>query len=377
MNGPSPPRLELTRSAPDILELRLSGSWRMGSTLPSLEEATGLLAGGCRRIVFLAGALEGWDSALLGFLSRLEAACGPLEVEIDPGGLPIGVRRLLDLAHAAPEREETPREANPVSLLARLGEVVLERRQAGRDFIFFMGGLTVALGRMLAGRARFRRSELWLFIQQSGSQALGIVSLISFLVGVILAFVGAVQLSMFGAEIFIANLVGIGMARDMGAMMTGIIMAGRTGSSFAAQLGTMQVNEEIDALRTLGLPPMEFLVLPRMIAMVLMMPLLTCYSDLLGILGGALVGIGMFDITPMQYYLQTVEAVPMVHFGVGVAKSLVYGAVVALAGCMKGLQCGSSASAVGEATTSAVVTAIIWIVVWCAILTVIFHILGI
>jgi phospholipid/cholesterol/gamma-HCH transport system permease protein len=139
----------------------------------------------------------------------------------------------------------------------------------------------------------------------------------------------------------------------------------------------MQVNEEIDALRTLGIPPEEFLVLPRLLAVSLMLPLLCCYADLMGILGGALVGSAMFEMTPMQYYQQTLAAVPLRHFGVGLVKSAVYGVVVALSGCLRGMQCERSASAVGEATTAAVVTAIIWIVVWCALLTVAAHVLGV
>src|SRR5262249_42661737 len=146
------------------------------------------------------------------------------------------------------------------------------------------------------GAARFRRSDFLQILQECGGQALPIVSLISFLVGVILAYVGAIQLRTFGAQVYVADLVGIAMTREMGAMMAAIIMAGRTGAAFAAQLGTMQVNEEIDALQTLGIPAMEFLVLPRMLALALMMPLLGLYADLMGILGGAAVGVGLLDI---------------------------------------------------------------------------------
>jgi phospholipid/cholesterol/gamma-HCH transport system permease protein len=213
-------------------------------------------------------------------------------------------------------------------------------------------------------------------IQDVGAQALPIVSLISVLVGMILAFVGAVQLEQFGAGIYIANLVGLGMAREMGAMMTAIIMAGRTGAAFAAQIGTMQVNEEIDALRTLGVSPMEFLVVPRMVALVLMMPLLTLYSDLLGIVGGAIVGIGTLDLSPLEYYHQTRHAVPLHNFSAGLIKAGVFGVLVATAGCLRGMQCGRSASAVGEAATAAVVTGIVAIIVSDALLTIIYNAIG-
>jgi phospholipid/cholesterol/gamma-HCH transport system permease protein len=230
---------------------------------------------------------------------------------------------------------------------------------------------------MLVGKASYRRSDLSLFIQQCGADALAIVSLISFLVGLILAFVGAIQLELFGAQLYVANLVGIAMVRVMGAIMTGIIITGRTGASYAAQLGTMQVNEEIDALTTMGISPMEFLVLPRMLALVLMMPLLCLYADLVGILGGAVVGVGMLDIGLVEYYVQTQSAVSLTQVWIGLFHSAVFGILIALAGCLRGMQCGRSASAVGDATTSAVVLGITSIIVATAIITVICNVIGI
>jgi phospholipid/cholesterol/gamma-HCH transport system permease protein len=249
-------------------------------------------------------------------------------------------------------------------------------RTAG-EMLGFLGESSVAFTKLLVGKARFRRSDLTLIIQQCGADALPIVSLISFLVGLILAFVGAVQLEMFGAGIYVANLVGIAMAREMGAMMTGIVMAGRTGAAFAAQLGTMTVNEEIDALKTMGISPMEFLVLPRMLALILMMPLLCVYADLVGILGGAVVGVGMLDLSPMEYYTQTRAALNLTQFSLGIFKSVVFGVVIAISGCLRGMQSGRSASAVGDAATSAVVTAIVAIIVLDGLFAVITNIIGI
>ena len=236
--------------------------------------------------------------------------------------------------------------------------------------------LSTALLRLLLGKARVRRADLTLIIQECGAQALPIITLISLLVGLILAFVGAIQLRQFGAQIFVADLVGIGMARSIGAMMTGVIMAGRTGAAFAAQLGTMRVNEEIDALSTMGISPMEFLVLPRMIALTLMMPLLCLYADAMGILGGLFVGVTMLDLSAAEYINQTRNAVSMTDISVGLVNCAVYGVIVAVAGCLRGMQCRGSASAVGAATTSAVVTAILYIVIATAVLTVIFDVLG-
>jgi phospholipid/cholesterol/gamma-HCH transport system permease protein len=193
----------------------------------------------------------------------------------------------------------------------------------------------------------------------------------------ILAFVGAIQLMKFGAQIYTANLVGLGMARQMGAMMTAIIMAGRTGAAFAAQLGTMQVNQEIDAFKTMGISPMEFLVLPRMLALMLMMPLLTLYSDLMGILGGFIVSATVLDLSATVYYQQTVSAITLTDFAIGLVMGTVFGVLVAIAGCLRGMQAGGSAASVGVATTSAVVTSIVFIVVANAIFTVTLNVLGI
>jgi phospholipid/cholesterol/gamma-HCH transport system permease protein len=240
----------------------------------------------------------------------------------------------------------------------------------------FIGGALLALLALLRGKARLRGSDLAVHIQDCGASALPIVTLISFLVGLILAFVGAVQLRQFGAQIYVADLVGIAMAREMGAMMTGIIMAGRSGAAFAAQIGSMQANEEVDALTTMGLSPMEFLVLPRMVALVLMMPLLTLYADLLGILGGGFVGITMLGLSSTQYFYATQSFLTLTDFSMGLIKSVVFGVLVALAGCLRGMQCGRSSAAVGMAVTSAVVTGIVFIIFSDAILTVVYNALG-
>jgi phospholipid/cholesterol/gamma-HCH transport system permease protein len=198
---------------------------------------------------------------------------------------------------------------------------------------------------------------------------LPIISLIAVLVGMILAFVGAVQLKLFGAQIFIADLVGLGMAREMGAMMTAILMAGRTGAAYAAELGSMTVNDEIDALKTSGFSPMEFLVLPRIMALFLTIPFLCLYADILGILGGALVASGLFDVSFSEYQVQIQNRLRLIDFEVGIGKSAVFGILVAIAGCMRGLQCRRNATAVGLATTSAVVTGIVFIVISDAVMT--------
>jgi phospholipid/cholesterol/gamma-HCH transport system permease protein len=188
------------------------------------------------------------------------------------------------------------------------------------------------------------------------------VALINFLVGLILAFVGAGQLARFGASIYTADLVAVATVREMACMMTGIILCGRTGAAFAAQLGTMKVNQEIDAFRTFGISPFEFLVLPRVLALILMTPLLVLFGDLISIGGGLLASMLILDGTPQVYLQRTVESIRLSGFLLGVFKGSCFGVIIALTGCLRGMQCGSNAAAVGLATTSAVVTGITWII---------------
>jgi phospholipid/cholesterol/gamma-HCH transport system permease protein len=296
---------------------------------------------------------------------------------MDRATLPHGLRRLLDLAEAVPEKQGARKETVEAPVLERIGNTAIGAGSSLAEMLAFLGDMTLTFGRLLRLNVRFRAVDLFLLIQQAGVQALPIVTLISFLVGVILAFVGAVQLRQFGAQIYVADLVGIAMIREMGAMMTGIIMAGRTGAAFAAQLGTMKVTQEIDAFTTMGFSALEFLVLPRVIALVLMMPLLCLYSDLVGVLGGAAIGVGMLDLSWSTYFRETANAIGLGDVFGGVFKASVYGVLIALAGCLRGIQCGNSSSAVGDAATSAVVTGIVAIVVACGVFAVVFYVLGI
>jgi phospholipid/cholesterol/gamma-HCH transport system permease protein len=362
----------------ETLVVRLAGTWRLRDQRPSAADVDRELARQPRprRLTFDTTGLGEWDTGILTFLLDLSDRSGALGVTVDRTGLPPGIRRLLALATAVPEKKGARKEAAPASWLTRVGEASIGWGTSVSEALAFVGELTRALARMLSGRARYQRSELVLTVQQCGAQALPIVTLISFLVGLILAFVGAVQLEQFGAAIYVANLVGIAIVRDMGAMMTAIVMAGRTGASFAAQLGTMKVTQEIDAFVTMGISPMEFLVLPRVVALTLMMPLLCLYSDVLGILGGAAVSAGMLNVSWTSYYLQTADAVTVGHLIGGLVKATVYGVLIALSGCLRGLQCGGSASAVGDATTAAVVTSIVLVITACGIFAVVFYVLG-
>jgi phospholipid/cholesterol/gamma-HCH transport system permease protein len=371
--------LDLSQPTPDALLISFSGSWKMGNALPPAEKVIeGMEASSTiRRITFDTQNLTGWDSGLLAFLIKVIDQCSQRTLLVDKTGLPHGVQRLLALASAVPERAGARKETTREPFLSRVGTATIEFGRSLPELLAFIGEAFVAFLKLFTGKARFQRQDLWVIIQQTGVQALPIVSLISLLVGLILAFVGAVQLRVFGAQIYVADLVGIGMVRVLGAVMTGVIMAGRTGAAFAGELGTMQVNEEIDALQTLGIPPMEFLVLPRMLALMLMMPLLCLYADLMGLLGGLIVGVGMLNLNLMEYINETKSAVTLTNLWIGIFHGGVFGVLVALSGCLRGMQCGRSASAVGQATTSAVVTGIVCIVIATAIITLICEVLGI
>jgi phospholipid/cholesterol/gamma-HCH transport system permease protein len=372
-------KLHFEPQAEDTLRVNLSGSWKLRELLPSADDVhkKAESTGNIRSITFNSEKMENWDSGLLTFLRNLSRLCSSSNMTMDGSGLPDGARQILALAAAVPEKKDARKAEGHAAFLVHLGNETVNFYRSCGDLLEFMGEATVSFLKLLRGKARYRRADLGLIIEACSGQALPIVSLISFLVGMILAFVGAIQLKMFGAQIYVADLVGIAMVRLMAAIMTGIVMAGRTGGAYAAQLGTMQVNQEIDALRTLGISPMEFLVLPRMIALTLMMPLLALYANVMGVLGGALVAVSLPNINLFQYFNRMVNAVGLWDLGIGLFCSAVFGVIVALSGCMRGMQCGRSASAVGDAATSAVVTAIVGIIVATAVITIITNVIGV
>jgi phospholipid/cholesterol/gamma-HCH transport system permease protein len=373
------PEMIMEQPSGDTLKVILSGQWKLSGELPRADKVQQMVASrpGVRNIVFDARELAYWDTGLLTFLVNLGKFCSQEKISLNSDGLPPGAQRLLALASAVPEKKDARQAKEQLSFLTLLGNQTVDFFRSAGEMMEFIGDTVIAVLSLLRGKAQYRRSDLGLIIQACSAAALPIVSLICFLVGLILAFIGAIQLKLFGAQIYVADLVGIAMVRLMAAIMTGIVMAGRTGGAFAAQLGTMQVNQEIDALKTLGISPMEFLVLPRMLALALMMPLLCLYANVMGILGGMVVGVGMLDIGLIQYYNETAKAINLWNLGIGLFSGFVFGVIVALAGCMRGMQCGRSASAVGDAATSAVVTAIVGIIVSTALITVICNFLGI
>lgn len=372
-------QLSFGRASGETLVLALAGNWHLQQGFASGAAVERELQRPPlpRRVTFNARELGKWDSSLLAFITEVVELCHSRKVEVDFSELPSGLKRMVELAETVPEKKGAHSASIRTPLIARVGGAAISYAQSMGEVVSFIGAVAIALGRFILRRARYRRVDLMVAIQDCGANAFGIVTLISFLVGTILAFMGAVQLEQFGASIYVADLVGIGMARDMGAMMTAIIMAGRTGAAFAAQLGTMKVTQEIDALNTMGISPMEFLVLPRVLALILMMPLLCFYSDLMGVVGGAVVGSGVLGLSFTTYFRETFHAVTLGDVLGGVFKSSVYGVIIAISGCLRGFQCGSNSSAVGDAATSAVVTGIVFIVVACGAFALVFNILGI
>ncbi|OQY12923.1 MAG: hypothetical protein B6I31_02285 [Desulfobacteraceae bacterium 4572_19] len=363
----------------NMLTVVLHGSWKTKNKRPSIDEVFKNIKTGSdiKNITFDVQKLTAWDSSLLTFIIKIRDRCKLADIVVDQKTLPQGVQKLLDLASAVSARQGAEKQITKVSFFAKIGGSAVDFFNSTVEMVDFIGDATIAFGKLITGRSALRISNLALITQECGVQALPIVSLICFLVGLIFAFVSAVQLMIFGAQIYVASLVGLTMIRVMGAVMAGVIMAGRTGAAFAAQLGTMEVNEEIDALKTMGISPMEFLVLPRIIALALMMPLLCLYADLMGILGGMVVGVFMLDLNIIEYYNMTCSSISLNDFLVGLFQSSVFGVLVALSGCLRGMQCGRSASDVGNAATSAVVTGIVCIVIATAVITVVCNVLGI
>jgi phospholipid/cholesterol/gamma-HCH transport system permease protein len=363
----------------NTLEAAFEGDWVLAAEIPALETVFAQLNDGTviNRLVFSTESLGLWDSLLMTELVRLIDYGAKKRIQVDTTTLPEGIQGLLSLVYAVPEQVGARRKVAQTSWVEVIGNGGLSIYKDGQALVVFIGETALSMVALLRGQASFRSIDLWRNVQDCGPSALPLVTLISLLMGLILAFVGAVQLALFGAQIYIADLVGLSLTREMGGLMTAVVMSGRTGSAYAAQLGTMQVNSEIDALKTMGFEPMEFLVLPRILALICVMPLLCLYADLMGIVGGTLVTVSYFDMSLMEYLNRTAQAVHIKDLTMGIIKCAVFGVLIALSGCMRGMQCGRSASAVGDATTSAVVTGIVFIVIADALMTMMCYSLGI
>lgn len=357
-------------------QVTVSGQWDLETPWPA--NASQVLSGaddpGVKAVRISAADLGEWDSSLLLFVVELAQRARSRKLRLD-FDLPEGLVRLVHMAFAVPPRKGAERSGAPMPFLERVGGWFLGLGPRTAGFLNFIGDVTLGICRLCIGRSRMRFQDFVKAMYECGVSSLPIVSLTSLLFGLILAFVGAVQLTQFGAQIYVAGLVGIGMLRVMGAIMVGVVLSGRIGASYAALLGTMQVNEEIDALETLGISPIDFLVVPRVLALGLMTPLLTVFADVMGILGGFLVGALMLGLNPLEYWHATTQMVHYRQMLIGLVYGAVFGVVIGICGCHQGILCGRSAMAVGQTTTRAVVYSLVGIIIMTAIITVICNIL--
>ncbi len=371
----APARVEFTQQD-DAVTVELHGDWALELPPPRfapLIEAR-MRQGAVRSIAFDASALGTWDSSLLTFLGQAMQYGEAHGIACDTAGLPPNIAQLLGLANAVPALAVV-REKSPSSFVDRVGTAGIAFYDSSLVSITFLGEVADGFGRVLRRRVRMRWRDFWVVVQSNSSGALPIVTLIAFLVGLIISFLGAVVLRRLGAGYYVSYLVGFGMLREMAALMTGIIIAGRTGAAFAAEIGTMKVTEELDALQTLGLSPVEQLVLPRVLALFVMMPLLTVYAMFVGIGGGMLVAVTMLDLNSAEFMGGLLTPLTLSDGMLGVFKGTVFGLIIGIAGCMRGMQTGTDAGAVGRAATSAVVTGITLtvganaLIDWLAVLT--------
>lgn len=357
-----------------ICLLQLTGDWQLGHS-PDGESLCAVIPDSISEIKLFADDLGKWDSSLAIALMQVARHCENKNINLDAAMLPEGLLQLLKLASGVPVFQSDTTTASK-GFSAQLSAIFHTQWQSLYDTLVFVGDTGLALKQWFTGKSKTRKQDIAFFVVQTGPQALAIVTLIAVLVGMILAYLGSVQLRQLGAQVYVANLVGLGMVREMGPLMTAVIMAGRTGAAYAAQLGTMQVNEEIDALKSMGISSMEFLVVPRVLALVLVMPLLVIYANVVGMAGGAMVATTM-DVSISQYILQIQKSVDWVHISAGLIKSVFFGLLIAIAGCQAGLSCGRNSDAVGMAATHAVVRAIVYLVIADAAFNILYFKMGI
>jgi phospholipid/cholesterol/gamma-HCH transport system permease protein len=368
-NSETPAARAAERREGEWLLIELGGVWRITESRPVWAGAEGQPPAGIR---FRWGQVEEWDSSLLLFLLEVRQWCLASHIPCEIESLPQNVRTLVAQFAAVPEVSVSPRPRE--TLVATIGGATIEAARSCRSILNFVGQCVLALGRLARRPRKFRWGDWLDEMRQCGAMALPIVSLISFLVGLTLAYQAAEELRRFGADIYVADLVGLSIVREMGPIMAAVILAGRTGAAFAATLGNMQAGEEIDALRTLGISPIDFLVMPRILALALMMPLLALYADAVGIFGGMLISWGELHIPPSAYWIEMQTSLGLTDINAGLIKAFCFGILVALSGCLRGLQAERSAAGVGRAATSAVVTSILLLVVADSIFAVIFEI---
>lgn len=358
----------------DTVTIRLGGDWRITGRHPVWADGAAKLPS-AKRLVLRADGIGHWDSSLALYVRAAKVWADARGAEFVPQELPPGAGKLAELLAGKPAKLVQP--AGVPDLFTAVGLATTKLWMETKDLAQLVGECAYSIGRFFRGQAQFRWRDCFSEMQQCGVMALPIVGLISFLVGVTLAYTGSLVVRQYGGDIWIADMVGLAVVREMGPMMAAIVLAGRTGAAYAATLGNMKANEEIDALSTLGVSPIDFLVMPRIVALFGMMPFLTLYADGMGVLGGMAIGAAPpLNIPVNLFWAEMQTIVDLSDINTGLIKGATFGLLIGLAGCWRGLQADRSAVGVGVAATRAVVTAILLIIVTDSVYAVVFNILG-
>jgi len=373
-----PPPASAWIKRPGDGEIALGGCWTIGEAERLDQELAGLHGVAGARLSFRLSGLEGLDTACAWLVHRARKNLEAEGVDVVFDGLSPEYRVLLDEVAANDHPPPSPPRVNrPLEMVAHAGETTLDNLHRARDFLGFFGLVVLTMLRTAARPARLRFVPMVHHMEQVGLNALPIVGLISFLIGVVIAYQGASQMKQFGAEVFVVNLIAVSVLREIGILLAAIVIAGRSGSAFTAQIGAMKVNEEIDAMRTLGLDPVEVLVLPRLLALVLAMPLLAFFADMMGLLGGGLMSWIVLDIKPDQFVERLGDAVSLWSFWIGIIKAPFFAVIIALVGCYEGFQVVGSAESVGQMTSRSVVESIFLVIVVDAAFSIFFQLIGV
>jgi phospholipid/cholesterol/gamma-HCH transport system permease protein len=371
----------LVEAEPGSFVLAATGEWLV-TTASELDRRLRAVQMPCdQRVALDLAGIERLDTAGAWLLLRTEHDLAARGNAVETRNLRSNFAPLLDQVRAGgivvPARHPRPAHHSITGFLARIGEVTLGLIARAYSILGFFGAVCESAGAVLRRPRRLRITALVAQMEQTGVDAVPIVGLLSFLIGVVIAYQSADQLRRFGAEIYTVNLLGVGILRELGVLMAAIIIAGRSGSAFTAQIGTMRVNEEIDALRTIGLDPLEVLVLPRLLGLVLTLPMLTLWADFLGLFGGCLLSWASLGIAPPQFIQQLRASLYPSTFWIGLIKAPTFALIIALIGCYEGFQVARSAESVGRQTTLSVVEAIFLVIVADAGFSIFFSILRI
>jgi len=371
----------VAREGADGVVLAATGEWLVATATELDRRLKALDLPKGRRVSVDLGAVRRLDTAGAWLVLRTEHELEAQGNKVLIANLRPSFAPLLDQVRqsgrALPAPHPRPAHHTLIDLVAHCGEATLELLARARSTVNFFGLVCVTIAALVRHPRRLRLVPLVAQMEQTGVNALGIVGLLSFLIGIVIAYQGADQLRRFGAEIYTVDLLGVGILRELAVLMTAIIMAGRSGSAFTAQLGTMQVNEEIDALRTLGLDPVEVLVIPRLFGLLLTLPMLALYADAAGLLGGCLMSWAVLGITIPQFLGELQHALGVWTFWVGIIKAPFFAAIIALVGCHEGFNVSRSAESVGRLTTLSVVEAIFLVIVLDAGFSILFSVLQI